>query len=271
MNEKVMFSVIIVTLNAENEIENTIKSIEAQICDDFEVIVKDGCSKDMTLNKIPQKEKYHIYSMKDKSVYDGMNQAIKLATGRFVIFLNAGDAFASKDTLLEISTYIQKNNIQDHQCVLYGNYYRKDSGIQNQPYELTDFYLYRRPLCHQSLLYSRNLFDIYGLYNANYKISADHEYTMKLWKAQVSFLHTKNTVCMYEGGGISESSTGWKTAVSERTRIRKQYYSKKSRVKYELILFFSFSKLRAWIDSEKSPQCINKIYVSIRNRTFSKK
>lgn len=109
------------------------------------------------------------------------------------------------------------------------------------------------------------------LYNANYKISADHEYTMKLWKAQVPFWHTKNTVCMYEGGGISESSTGWKNAVSERTRIRKQYYSKKSRVKYELILFFSFSKLRAWIDSEKSPQCINKIYVSIRNRTFSKK
>ena len=112
------------------------------------------------------------------------------------------------------------------------------------------------------------MFDIYGLYDADYKISADHEYTMKLWKEKVPFLHTQNTICMYEGGGISESSTGWQIAVAERTKIRKEYYSKKSRVKYELILFFSFSKLRAWIDSEKSPQWINKIYVSIRNRTF---
>lgn len=268
MNEKVMFSVIIVTLNAEKEIEDTIKSIEAQTYDDFEVIVKDGCSNDLTLNKIPQEKKYHIYSIKDKSIYEGMNQAIKLATGHFIVFLNAGDAFASKDTLIEISRYIQKNNIQDNQCVLYGNYYRKDSGIQNQPYRLTDFYLYRRPLCHQSLLYSRSLFDTYGLYDLYYKISADHEYTMRLWKAHIPFFHTENTVCIYEGGGISESTAGGQTAIVERKRIRKQYYSKQTRAKYELILFFSFSKLRAWIDSEKSPQWINKIYLSVRNMIF---
>lgn len=268
MNERVMFSVIIVTLNAEKEIDDTIKSIEEQTYDDFEVVVKDGGSKDLTLSKIPQKEHYHIYSIEDRCVYDGMNQAVKLATGKFIIFLNAGDAFASRDTLLEVSEYIKNKKIEDDSCVLYGNYYRKDAGIQNQPNRLTDFYLYRRPLCHQSIFYSRDLFDKYGLYNVEYKISADHEYTMRLWNAHISFLHTGNIVCTYEGGGISESSVGWSTAISERKKIRNHYHSKSSRIKYELILLFSFSKLRAWIDSEKSPRWLNRIYVSARNKTF---
>lgn len=268
MNKRTMFSVIIVTLNAEKEIEHTIQSIEEQTYDDFEVVVKDGGSKDLTLCKIPQKDRYHIYSIQDKSVYEGMNQAIKLATGKFIIFLNAGDAFASNNTLLEVSEYINNKKTQDTPCVLYGNYYRKDSGIQNQPCKLTDFYLYRRPLCHQSLFYSYELFDKYGLYNIEYKISADHEYTMRLWNAKVPFVHTGNVVCTYEGGGISESEKGWSMALSERKMIRQLHHSPISRIKYETILFFSFSKLRSWIDSGNSPRWMNRIYLSVRNRTF---
>lgn len=268
MNEEIMFSIIIVTLNAEKEISDTIKSIEEQNYDNFEVIVKDGGSKDLTLSRIPKKEKYRIHTMKDQSVYEGMNQAIYLSKGKFIIFLNAGDSFASCSTLSETFEFIKNKRIEDMMCVLYGNYYRKDMGIQNQPCKITEFYLYRRPLCHQSLFYSRELFNKYGLYDVSYKISADHEYTMRLWTLQTPFLHTGNTVCTYEGGGISESKTGWETAIKERKKIREQYYSKLSRIKYDMILFLSFSKVRAWLDSDMSPRWLNRKYISIRNRSL---
>lgn len=268
MKQRPMFSVVIVTLNAEKEIEHTIKSIQNQTYSDFEVVVKDGGSKDSTLMKVPNEDRYRIYIIEDCSVYEGMNQAVELAKGNFIIFLNAGDAFATNNTLSEVSEFIYRNKIENSKCILYGNYYRKNDGLQNQPVVLSDFYLYRRPLCHQSLFYSRKLFAEFGEYNTDIKISADHEYTMRLWKARIPFLHIKNVVCIYEGGGISESSVGWKTAIEERKTIRMKYYSKMSRIKYETILRLSFSGIRAWLDSESSPRFLNKIYISLRNGIF---
>ena len=43
------FSILVVTLNAALEIERTIKSVQSQTYSNYEVIVKDGKSKDNTV------------------------------------------------------------------------------------------------------------------------------------------------------------------------------------------------------------------------------
>lgn len=265
MESTVLFSIIIVTLNAEKEILTTIKSINEQNYNDYEIIVKDGGSKDRTLKLLPQNTKCYIYCEKDLSVYDGMNQAVKYAKGKFVIFMNAGDSFYNPEVLNELSSYIYKNNLVDSECVLYGNYCRKGEYIQNQPVNLTPFYLYRRPLCHQSIFYSKKLFEIYGLYDLKYKISADHDLNMRFWLNQVPFYHSGLTICNYIGGGISESDNGWKKALVERAAIRKNNYTLQQQLKYNLIIALSFSKLRAWLDSNKSPRILSNVYIMIRN------
>ena len=93
------FSILVVTLNSALEIDRTIKSVKSQTYSNYEVIVKDGKSKDNTLLFIPKDERYRVYVKEDKSVYDGMNQALDMAKGEYIIFLNAGDMFYEPDTL----------------------------------------------------------------------------------------------------------------------------------------------------------------------------
>lgn len=266
MGEKMTpkFSILVVTLNAALEIERTIKSVQSQTYSNYEVIVKDGKSKDNTLLFIPKDERYRVYVKEDKSVYDGMNQALDMAKGEYIIFLNAGDMFYEPDTLKKVEEYIEKNNIKG-KCVLYGDYSRNGEFIQLQKKNLDDFYLYRSPLCHQSIFYSRDIFENQVRYDTKYKISADHDLTLKIWKNNIPFYHLGTIVCTYKGAGISETRTGLNTAKREKAEIVKKYYSGTHRIVYNFIIACSLSSVRAWMVSNKSPEFVRKGYRKIRN------
>lgn len=107
------FSILIVTLNAASEIQKTIQSVKDQTYSNYEVVVKDGESKDGTLSYVPQDVHYKVCSKKDKSVYDGMNQAISMAKGDYIIFLNAGDTFYDENVLKNVADYIENNHIKN--------------------------------------------------------------------------------------------------------------------------------------------------------------
>lgn len=97
------FSIITVTYNAEKVLEDTIQSIVTQSYKNVEYIIVDGGSTDGTLT-IVNKYKEHIHTIvsePDKGLYDAMNKGIKLATGDYLCFLNAGDGLHEDDTLYE--------------------------------------------------------------------------------------------------------------------------------------------------------------------------
>ena len=84
-----------------------------------EYIIVDGASKDSTLSII---DRYRdritrIVSEPDKGLYDAMNKGIRLATGDYLCFLNAGDSFHEDDTLQQMVRSISGNELPD---VLYG-------------------------------------------------------------------------------------------------------------------------------------------------------
>ena len=93
------FSVITVTYNAEKVLEDTIQSVIAQTYHHVEYIIVDGASKDGTLSIIDRyRPRIHtVVSEPDKGLYDAMNKGIRLATGDYLCFLNAGDSFHVKD------------------------------------------------------------------------------------------------------------------------------------------------------------------------------
>ena len=107
---EISFSIITVTLNAKKELSKTISSIQKQNYNLFTHIIKDGFSTDET-NKIAF-SKYRnteFYQFKDKGVYDAMNQAFELAQNEYIIFLNAGDIFFSKNSLKKLAENIKNN------------------------------------------------------------------------------------------------------------------------------------------------------------------
>ena len=101
------FSVITVTYNAEAVLEDTIQSVISQTYRHVEYIIVDGASKDKTLSIIDRYKDHiaKVTSEPDKGLYDAMNKGIRLATGDYLCFLNAGDSFHEDDTLAANGTY----------------------------------------------------------------------------------------------------------------------------------------------------------------------
>lgn len=107
------FSIIVVCLNPGEKLHQTVGSILAQTCQDFEVVVKDGGSRDGSIEKLSkslgnlESRNIRLYAEKDSGIYDAMNQAAAHARGEFLIFMNCGDVFFDENVLEKIEQYIR--------------------------------------------------------------------------------------------------------------------------------------------------------------------
>ena len=100
-----LFSIITVTWNAAAVIKPTLQSVQRQTSSDYEMLIIDGASTDETLDIVRQASiaSLRVFSEPDKGLYDAMNKGISRARGRYLIFLNAGDAFADDAVLARMA------------------------------------------------------------------------------------------------------------------------------------------------------------------------
>jgi glycosyltransferase involved in cell wall biosynthesis len=98
-------SIITITYQAEKFLERTIQSIlEQGHRSAIEYVIVDGASTDGTLVLINtyKQDIDQVISEKDRGIYDAMNKGLQVVSGEYVLFLNAGDTFAAKNTLEHI-------------------------------------------------------------------------------------------------------------------------------------------------------------------------
>lgn len=151
-------SIIIVTFNAEKTIERTLQSILSQLYKNIEIVIIDGRSKDNTLQII---EKYSQYisvlvSEEDKGIYDAMNKGIHNTHNDYIMFMNAGDEFHDKYSLLRLAEAAQSTQSD----IIAGQTYEYDSNknfIQKRRNNI-DYIMVLKgmPVCHQSIIYKKN-------------------------------------------------------------------------------------------------------------------
>lgn len=263
MTSTPFFSIIVVSYNASALIKDTVESVLKQTFDDYEIVVKDACSTDDTIAQIPESNKIRLFQSKDSGIYDGMNMAIKEAKGRFLHFLNCGDKFASDDVLERVAGFIRSSAISDG--IVYGDCFFGDI-YRKQPSRITPFFLYRTPLCHQSMFFSKYVFDDYGLYDIQYRILADYNCTLNGFRKGVQFHYLNIPICSYLGGGISVSAKGIQIKTKEYQRIYKTHYSIWERFRYEILVTLSLRRLRYWVLSDKSPKFLREMYHKTVNR-----
>ena len=109
MNPKI--TVVTVVRNAATLIDRTILSVLEQDYPNVEYIIIDGASTDGTLAKIQtyaetvsmaDGRSLRYVSEPDGGIYDAMNKALRMATGEWVNFMNAGDTFANDHVLTDV-------------------------------------------------------------------------------------------------------------------------------------------------------------------------
>lgn len=219
-------SIITICYNEPN-LEKTCESIANQSWQDFEWIVVDGGSNEETL-AVFEKYKYRIdkfVSESDNGIYDACNKGIKLATGEYLNFMNAGDCFYN-DKVLE--KFIKRNVDGD---ILYGNanvMYKEKSKIFKYPKIMGNshsldiiFFIYDN-INTQSSFVKRTLFEMYGLFDTKYKIASDYDRWLKFYTKSVKFCRLNFIVANYDMNGIS-SRDG--ITDDEKKEIQLKYFS----------------------------------------------
>ena len=153
------FSIITVCLNAGKDLQETVGSVLSQTETDYELLIKDGGSTDGSLEELPEDWHIRLVSGKDTSIYDAMNQAVKLAQGEYFLFLNCGDLLTDNRVLEKVRDCISREKAD----IVYGEQYlRKQKCVVPSPTRLTDFICYRNIPCHQVCFYHRKLFEKRG-------------------------------------------------------------------------------------------------------------
>jgi len=206
MNNQPLVSLITVCFNAAEVLESTLKSALNQTFQNFELVIIDGGSTDQTLNIANQfKDKIgYIVSEKDKGIYDAMNKGVKAAKGKWIYFLNAGDAFYSANVLSDIFEKEIPNEVQ----LIYGRIETKNepTGINytaGKPVSIADFYN-GYPICHQATFSKKELFDTLGYFNTKYKLAADTEWFYRVFKNhEKQCLFIPNTIAYYDIQGTT--------------------------------------------------------------------
>ena len=221
------FSIITVTYNASLLMGATLESVLSQTYTNYEYILVDGGSTDDTVAvaKASGIEFAHIVSERDNGIYDAMNKGMALATGDYLCFLNAGDAFFTPDTLQTIVDAIaDETELPD---VLYGETAEVDAQRNfvrmrrlQAPKKLT-WHSFRNGMlvCHQAF-YARR--EIAPMYDLRYRLSSDVDWCIKVMKRSKKMVNVNAVVVNYLQNGLSLQHH--RKSLVERFRVMSRHY-----------------------------------------------
>ena len=244
-----LFSIIVVSLNAGEEMLHTIDSILKQTEQGYEIIVKDGFSSDGSIEQLPSDDRIRLFQQKDKSIYDAMNQAVQYASGEYYLFMNCGDYFYEDTVLQNVKEYLVKNTCD----ILYGNLYnRKLQSVIHAYPTINAFTCYRNVPCHQTCFYHQNLFSERG-YDTAYTVRADYEHFLWCYfEKHANIKYIDAIIANYEGGGFSETKKNLVASDRQHKEIIAKYMAKSQIIKYQILLILSLAPLRKKIAGSKT-------------------
>lgn len=227
-----MISIITATFNSAKTLKDTIQSVLRQTNKDFEYLIIDGGSTDETIDIVKSYEsefsgRLKWISEKDQGIYDAMNKGIKMASGDVVGILNSDDYFTSDDILQTVDNAFKSHEID----AIYGDIHFIRDG---NPQKCVRYYSSRmfRPFwlrfgfmpAHPSFYCKREIFDKAGLYSLDYKIGADYEMMVRLFKKYriMSQYINKDFVTMRTGGASNNNVRSRITLINEDVKACKE-------------------------------------------------
>lgn len=222
-----LFAIITATYNAHHTLPRTLKSVNEQTFTDYEHIIIDGASVDGSaeLARNSENPRRRVISEPDKGLYDAMNKGIANTSGRYLIFLNAGDTFHSTDTLALIANAIREASDPG---IVYGQTILvDDSGafVGNRhltaPEKLTlNSFSNGMLVCHQAFVALRQ---IVGYYDTKFKYSADYEWCIRcLQHSRCNIGLTDTILINYLHEGLTTAHR--LPSLIERFKIMAYYY-----------------------------------------------
>lgn len=197
-------SIITINFNNFNGLTKTLQSVSDQIYDKFEYIVIDGGSTDGSAEILKNSKfsKLQFVSEKDTGIYNAMNKGLKLAKGRYCLFLNSGDYLVNRNTLYEVFSDIDKEDIICGDILI-----EKDNKLvpgSQVPSKLTLEFLLYSGLPHPATFIKRSMLIASQGYKEEFRIISDWLFIISsIILRNATFKHIPNFISVYDTTGIS--------------------------------------------------------------------
>ena len=201
----------------EEMIRRCIQSVAQQKVDGgVEHIIVDGASTDGTvalINEILQETprlsgcRVEVFSKTDRQVFEGMNNGLFLAQGRYVLFLNSDDYFIGTKRLAKALRLF----IEEDADVGYADTYLARPGVRHWIRQHSDVNKlpFQGHYIHQSMVTRTSLMREMGGFDLSLKGTClEDDLSMKILKAGKRFVRWPHCFCVYSLDGMTGRGTG---------------------------------------------------------------
>ncbi len=237
----IKITVVTCTYNCADTLDTTLQSV---LCQDYaavEHLVIDGASKDATLAKAEEYKRKSdamatghsvvVVSEPDGGLYFAMNKALAMASGDYLVYLNAGDALPDSHTLADVAAVAEGGG--QLPGVLYG-----DTDLVNAEGHFVRHRRLSPPdrlswrsfadgmlVCHQAF-YALVSIARRTPYDTDYRFSADVDWCIRVMKAAEkegrSLRRVRRVVVNYLAEGMTTANH--KASLRERFRVMRSHY-----------------------------------------------
>lgn len=232
-------SIVTITYNAEAVLQRTLDSVSSQTYRDIEHLIIDGASKDGTMDLVSRYKvrdlpyKVRVVSEPDKGIYDAMNKGLRLATGEYIVFLNAGDTLHDEKTLDMVASSQQPAANSQQPAVIYGDTNIVDDEghfLRKRHLSVPDNLTWRSfkqgmLVCHQAF-YARLDIARDIPYDLQYRHSADVDWCIRVMKEaerrHLPLVRVQGVVANFLDGG--DSSKNHRASLRERFHVMRRHY-----------------------------------------------
>ncbi len=228
-------SIVFVVLNGGEAARKTLQSIFSQTYAEKELLVLDGGSRDGTLELMRQNEQRIDYwaSEPDEGIYDAFNKGVRLARGDWIYFMGAGDFFVDDTVLEQLLTPAPAGKLV-YGDVVWGDTQKLYDGV------FSKWKLCRRNICHQAILYHKDLFHKWGGFDTRYRLCADWAFNLRCFGSPDTAPEYRHVaLAHFDLNGASAISSD-EAFMAEKTRLIRTFLGRR----YEWLYFFKNSIVR---------------------------
>jgi glycosyltransferase involved in cell wall biosynthesis len=227
MNEEMLASIVVATLNSARTLPKCLSSIAGQSYQWREIIVVDGGSTDGTQDifRAAASQVSHSISEPDYGIYDAWNKGIRACRGEWICFMGADDEFSDPDALRALMRAAEQANAAR---IVYGRINLvtvKGTVAQTvgKPWpdarkDLFDGFM----LPQTAALHHRSLFQDLGSFDRSYRVAGDYEFLLRELIGR-NALFVDRVVANVRLGGVSSRAQSIHLALREVTRARRAH------------------------------------------------